>query len=82
MINIGPELMKEIFIDAICGAGFNNIGSAMDMQNKGYAIFTGNQHNEDWAWDRKALNRLTTEVLVEIYVATKRNSEWGKTHKI
>ena len=32
-----------------------------------YSIFTGNQWNEDWEWDRDKLNELTAPELYAFY---------------
>ncbi len=78
-----PVLLKEIFVDAICGAGINNEASGKHMQLKGLADYHIEGKGDGWwYWKRDGLNKLPTSVLVEIYVATKRKSEWGKKNPI
>lgn len=59
-----------LLIDAIIGKGFVSTQQACVMTEKGLAVFTGNQWNEDWGWKRDALEKLTTEELVKLYDAT------------
>ena len=40
--------MKELYIDAICGAGFPSYGFADEAVKAGEARFTGNQYNDRW----------------------------------
>lgn len=59
--------MKELYIDAICGAGFPSYDFAGEAVKAGKARFTGNQHNERWEWDRTALNKGTEQELRTLY---------------
>ena len=61
------ESEQEILIALICYKGFKSIEYAMAMENMGLAKFTGNQHNESWAWDYDVLKKLTVEQLTKIY---------------
>lgn len=56
-----------LLVDAICGVGFPSCVLAQECERVGMATFVGNQWNEQWLWDRKALLRLTPEVLQELY---------------
>jgi len=56
-----------LLVDAICGVGFPSVTLASECERVGMASFTGNQWNPLWVWDRKALLRLTPEVLQELY---------------
>ena len=58
---------KYILIDAIVGKGLGYNYFAELMVKRGLAEFTGNQWNPDWAWNRQALDKLTTLELEEIY---------------
>ena len=59
--------MKTFLIDAICGAGFPNYALVDEYTRAGFATFTGNQHNESWAWNREALSALEEYRLMFIY---------------
>ncbi len=59
--------MKELLIDAICGAGFPSFGFADEAVKAGKAEFTGNQWNDKWEWDREALARGTENELRTLY---------------
>jgi hypothetical protein len=58
---------KELYIDAICGLPFNSYGMAGEMEEKGYADFTGNQWNEKWDWNRNNLQKLSEKELEGLY---------------
>lgn len=58
---------KSLVVDAICGAGFGTMTFAIEMQKKGLAEFTGNQHNEAWEWDKGKLLMLAVPELQVLY---------------
>jgi hypothetical protein len=62
------EVTKELLASAICGNGFHTISLAEEMTKRGFAMWTGNQHNESWAWNRRALLHLSIEDLEGLYV--------------
>lgn len=64
--------LKEVMIDAICGAGFSNAKVAMWAQSARLANFTGNQWNEDWTWNRTMLGMLELDALFAVYGRVKR----------
>ena len=57
---------ERILVDAIIGSGLT-IDTGTEMQSKGLARFTGNQHNPEWTWDRKALGEICQSELIAIY---------------
>ena len=59
--------MKELLIDAIRGAGFPSFDFADEAVKAGKAEFTGNQWNDKWEWNRKALARGTEDELRALY---------------
>jgi len=59
--------IKQLMIHAVMGRAFLNCADASQMENKGFAKFSGNQHNESWAWNKEALGKLSTEELVDLY---------------
>lgn len=60
---------KNLIIDAIIGKGFYHINGyhPNDFADVGLAVFTGNQWNEDWEWNKEELKQLSTEELNSIY---------------
>lgn len=57
---------KELLINALEGRGFGTkYANVLVTQN--LAIFTGNQHNEDWSWNLSALQQLNLDQLVFLY---------------
>ena len=65
--------IKEAMIDAICGAGFGGkFKLAQWATENRLASFSGNQHNEDWAWDRTMLGMLELDALFAVYGRIKR----------
>jgi hypothetical protein len=58
-----------LMVDAIVGHGVPNIAVAEVAVREGLATFTGNQWNENWAWNRQALSNLTEPTLRELLVA-------------
>lgn len=45
----------SLYVDALIGRGFPTMTLAVEATKQGLARFTGNQWNEAWEWDRKAL---------------------------
>ena len=58
---------RDILIDAIIGKGLLNSYYAEKKEKEGLVDFTGNQWNEDWSWNRRALNKLATKKLETLY---------------
>lgn len=58
---------REDLINAIIGIGFPSMQFADDMVKAKVAIYTGNQHNWEWAWDHAALNGKSDAWLQEMY---------------
>lgn len=63
---------KELLVDAVVGKGFTSLSDAIEMQERGLAYFSGNQHNEKWDWDRVKLRELDEAQLQQLYA---RNNE-------
>lgn len=57
---------REILVDAIMGAIFST-RTMMRFTSVGIATFTGNQHNESWAFERRALWQQSEATLRAIY---------------
>lgn len=55
--------MKELLIDSIILRGVSDMRTCIELTHLGYMRFTGNQWNEDWSWNREALERLSVEEL-------------------
>lgn len=62
---------KQEAIDAICGRPFS-YGTAEVLVKYGYMKFTGNQHNENWEWERSKLKEQSLDRLNRLYAAAKR----------
>lgn len=58
------KITKRFLIDAIVGG----CGIPMGGINEHLTPFTGNQWNEDWSWNRKALEEMDMENLEELYL--------------
>lgn len=58
---------RELFIDAIVGAGFPTFEFGLHANRIGCAIDTG----DEWAWDRTALAAATDEELQALYTKIK-----------
>lgn len=65
---------KSALVDAIIGGGFKSLKFAAEMQSKGLAKFTGNQHSDEWKWKQAKLDMLSEYDLSLIYEASKRES--------
>ena len=62
------EITKVDVINMICGAHLNGgMTECQQLQDAGFMVFCGNQHNPDWRWDRHKLNTLDDKALYEIY---------------
>lgn len=72
-------LTKAILIDAIVGAGFPSIDVAMKAVKAELARFTGNQHNESWAWRCDMLAQAHIDDLHDLYL-TLRGGGREKAH--
>lgn len=72
-VTFGGIPIKDVLIDALCGAGF---GGSMDFADRmtklGLARSTGNQWNEEWKWDHDALRKKGEEELLNIYAIVKK----------
>jgi hypothetical protein len=62
-------LTKAILIDALVGIGFQTIEIAVKAVAADLASFTGNQHNESWAWHREMLEQADIDDLHDLYLA-------------
>lgn len=71
-VSIEGVPLKEVMIDAICGAGFPNTVFAVWAEGNGLAKQSGNQWNEGWSWDRGRLAILELDALFAIYGRAKR----------
>lgn len=60
---------KSVLVNAIYGAGFPSMQHAVMAEREGYARFTGNQHNEEWQWDRDRLRHMADADLKALYGA-------------
>lgn len=67
---VGADL-SELIVDAIRGVGFPTLATAIEAEQLGLAVFTGNQHNEHWVWVRDELRKLSEKQLQNIYVNLK-----------
>ncbi|HCG7330444.1 TPA: hypothetical protein ACPVYZ_004249 [Vibrio parahaemolyticus] len=61
------ELTVSLIVDAIIGKGFLSIYDGEHFVEMCLAERTGNQHNFDWKWKRKELERLSLDMLLKIY---------------
>lgn len=60
--------LHELMVHAVIGKGFKcDYTDEGQMEKRGLARFTGNQHNEKWDWNKDALDRLPTTELVKLY---------------
>lgn len=59
--------MRTLLLDAIRGAGFPSAEYAAACERTGLAVFTGNQHNESWAWRAELLESWSEEKLQRLY---------------
>lgn len=62
---------KDLLLDAVVGRGLKSYAVAIEMQKKGLAVFTGNQHNPDWKWDKSKLKELPLYELEDLYTSLK-----------
>lgn len=64
---------RELFLDALRG-----VGVPVTITRQGAAAslirFTGNQHNESFAWDEAALADTPTDLLMDLYTQAKLES--------
>ena len=58
---------RQDLINAINGCGFPTMQFADQMVKEKVAIYTGNQHNWEWAWDRAGLEKKSDAWLLEMY---------------
>jgi len=56
-----------MLVDAICGVGLRTISYACKMERSHLAMFTGNQWNEEWEWDRERLEEMNIKELEDLY---------------
>jgi hypothetical protein len=64
MMNV--DLSKKDLISLVKGT-CPNMDKTLELQKQGLMEFTGNQWNEDWDWNRTALNKLNEKQLLELY---------------
>ena len=55
---------------AIIGRGFLSMTEANMLEEEGFAIYSGDQHNPDWRWNLELLESLPNETLLEILTRT------------
>lgn len=53
-------------VNMIVGIGLPTTEIALAASSANLATFTGNQWNEDWAWDRAALSKLPVGTLIAL----------------
>ena len=58
---------KQLLVNAVIGVSFKSYLFAGEMTKKRLAVFSGNQWNENWRWERTALEKLSEDKLMEIY---------------
>ena len=61
---------KVIFIDAImggCPTGYST------KETEHLMIFTGNQHNLSWVWDRTKFEKMDLEQIMDFYANHRNN---------
>ena len=66
---------KELLLDAIIGKGFLSIADAQNFVERKLAVFSGNQHNESWEWQKVKLAVLSLDELLVIYMRATEKSE-------
>ena len=73
--------LTEMLLDAIVGAGFPDDAFGLRCVAHGVARFTGNQHNEDFTWDRDALRAsMPEDELQLLYYSIKNFKALAATH--
>ncbi len=70
--------MIDLYIDAICGAGFPSPAFAEQAVKTGLARYTGNQWVMRWEWDREALTTVDERSLQALYEGIKEIQHAGK----
>lgn len=60
---------RQLYLDAIFGCGCPRGGK--------YTTFTGNQWNEDWEWNKKEVQKMSTAKLKRFYAALKIGKDFG-----
>lgn len=73
----GTDDTRVMFLDAIMGVQVGSMRHADYFTKKGLMVFSGNQWNEDWKWNRLGLMKLTTEQLRKFYDELKRKRRDG-----
>lgn len=60
-----------MLVHAILGRGLVGFSHGMleEMTRRGFARFTGSQHNENWELDGEALRKLDDATLEKLYLA-------------
>lgn len=59
--SITVELHKDDVVRMVCGSSIPSSGIPMVTK------LVGNQHNQQWEWDREALKSLTIDELMQVY---------------
>jgi hypothetical protein len=57
------KITKEFLIDAIIGGVPIPMGGITETLTP----FCGNQHNEDWCWNREELEKMDLDSLIDFY---------------
>ena len=73
----GTDDTRVMLLDAIMGVQVGSISHADYFTKKGLMVFSGNQWNEDWKWNRSGLMKLTTGQLQKFYEELKRKRRDG-----
>ena len=67
-VNLTEEQYKTLLVDAICNHSPGaSCEEAHELEKLGFAKFTGNQWNPDWAWKSDALHKMNISDLENLY---------------
>ena len=55
-------------INMVCGVTPSSVLECKVYEDRGLMIFRGNQHNQEWNWNRLALKKLSDIELHSIYL--------------
>jgi len=62
------DLNKEDLINLLSSVKPDSMQECDDYTKKGLMIFSGNQWNEDWSWDRSNLSKMAEHQLYTLYL--------------
>ena len=57
----------DMLVNAVAGSSMKTWQICEEMERKGLADFTGNQHNQEWCWSKSGLRKLNAEQLKQLY---------------